>query len=49
MDYQKLYIILFSAYENAINHIEAQNFGLAREVLIQAQQQAEEEYLAQED
>lgn len=49
MDYQKLYTLLFNAYEKAINNIEDQNYGLAREILIQAQQQAEEEYLAQED
>ena len=49
MDYQKLYTMLFHAYEDAITHIENQNYGMAREILIQAQQQAEEEYLVQED
>lgn len=49
MDYQKLYTMLFNAYERAINHIEKQNYGLARDVLIEAQQAAEEAYLSQED
>lgn len=49
MDYQKLYTMLFNAYEEVITHMEKQNYGLAREVLIQVQQQAEEAYLAQED
>lgn len=47
-DYQGLYFKLFAAMADAVEHIEEQNYGLARETLIVAQQQAEEEYLSQE-
>lgn len=47
-DYQKLYFKLFVAMADAVERIEEQNYGLARQTLITAQQQAEEEYLSQE-
>ena len=47
MDFQHLYHILLNASEDAIAAIEAQNYGLAKEILIRAEQQAEEEYLKQ--
>ena len=49
MDYQKLYLLLFNACTDAICQIYNQNYGNAREILILAQQNAEEEYLSQED
>ena len=48
-DYQALYFKLFAAMADAVEHMEEENFGLARQTLITAQQQAEEEYLAQEN
>ena len=45
MVYEKLYHILLDGAEKAIAAIEAQNYGLARELLIQAEQRAEEVYL----
>jgi len=47
MDFQHLYHILLNASEDAIAQIEQQNYGLAKEILIRAEQQAEEEYLQQ--
>ena len=44
MDYEKLYHIMVDASERAIEAIEAQNYGLAKEILIAAEQKAEEEY-----
>ena len=48
LDYQALYFKLFAAMADAVEHIENENYGLARQTLINAQQQAEEEYLSQE-
>ena len=42
------YTILFSAVEKAISALEKQNFGLAREILICAEQDAEEAFLDEE-
>ena len=47
-NYEKLYFKLFSALADALEHMEQENYGLARQTLISAQQQAEEEYLAEE-
>lgn len=47
-DYQALYFKLFAAMADAVEQIEETNYGLARQTLIVAQQQAEEEYLSQE-
>ena len=44
-DYQKLYTLLFNAITDALTDLDAQNFGAAKDRLIQAQQQAEERYL----
>ena len=44
-DYQKLYTLLFNAATDALRAMEELNFGQARDLLIQAQQQAEERYL----
>lgn len=48
-DYKKLYYQLFAAMEDAIDAIENMNFGTAKEVLIQAQQAAEEAHLTIEE
>jgi len=48
LDYQALYFKLFAAMADAVEQIEQNNCGLARQTLINAQQQAEEEYLSQE-
>ena len=42
-NYQELYFKLFSAAADAVEAIEAMNFGQAKEVLIAAQQEAEEQ------
>jgi len=45
-DYQKLYTMLFNALTDAVEQLDRQNFGAARELLIRAQQSAEEAYIA---
>lgn len=47
-DYEKLYFKLFAAMADAVEEMEAQNFGAAKETLIRAQQAAEEQYLTEE-
>ena len=42
--YRKMYIRLFNAATDAIAHIEEQNFGIARELLMEAQRECEEIY-----
>ena len=49
MDYQKLYTMLFNAYSDAIAQMDRQNYELAREILVKAQQQTEEAYMADEE
>ena len=50
MIYQKMYTTLFNAITDALGELEKQNYGLARELLMQAQCRAEELYLdADED
>lgn len=48
MDYQPLYYKLFNAYTDVLEALNAQNYGQARELLIAAQQEAEELYLDME-
>ena len=48
-DYQKMYTTLFNAVTDALAKIEAQNYGDAKDLLISAQQKAEEIYIAAED
>ena len=45
-DYEKLYHIMVAAAEDAIDALERQNFGVAKDVLIAAEQKAEEEYVS---
>lgn len=42
-NYQELYFKLFSAAADAVEVIETMNFGQAKEILIAAQQNAEEQ------
>lgn len=44
-DYQKLYALLFNAVTDAVEALERQNYGTARDTLIAAQQHAEEMYI----
>ncbi|MFZ5975745.1 MAG: hypothetical protein ACOYU3_10175 [Bacillota bacterium] len=48
IDYQMMYIILFEGITDAILNIEKQNYGFALDVLIKAQQEAEEMYVQAE-
>lgn len=43
--YKAMYLLLFNAVTDSIEALTAQNFGQAKEILIQAQQDAEEYYL----
>ena len=45
MDYEKLYHLLFNAITDALEQMDAQNYGEAKETLISAQQKAEEIYI----
>ena len=47
-DYEKMYHLLFNAITDALEQIEQQNFGSAKDILIAAQQQAEEIYITAE-
>ena len=46
MDYEVLYHLMVDASERAIEAIERQNCGTAKDILIQAQQDAEELYIS---
>ena len=48
MEYKKLYHLLFNAITDALEQMESQNFGTAKETLITAQQEAEELYMSAE-
>ena len=44
-EYKAPYLILWSACSTALEAMEQQNFGLAKQLLIQAQQEAEEAFI----
>ena len=44
-DYKAMYFQLFNAISDALAAQEQQNYGQAKELLIAAQQQAEERYI----
>ena len=46
VNYQKLYVLMIDAAEKAIEEIEKQNYGTAKEILIAAEQECEERYLS---
>ena len=45
-DYKELYILMVDASEKAIEEIEKQNYGAAKEILIAAEQKCEERYIS---
>ena len=45
-DYQKMYTTLFNDITDALEDMEAQNFGLARQRLMSAQLKTEEMYIS---
>ena len=48
-NYQKMYSTLFNAITDALAQIENQNYGDAKDILISAQQKAEELYITAKD
>ena len=44
-NYEKLYHLLFNAITDALEQMDAQNYGEAKETLISAQQKTEEIYI----
>ncbi len=44
-DYQPLYHIMVQASERAIEQIDRHNYGMARDILIRAEQEAETLYI----
>ena len=47
-DYKKMYLHLFNHVSDELEALEHQNFGQAKEILVAAQQQAEDEYVESE-
>ena len=47
-EYKKMYLLLFSAITDALEQMEQQNYGTAKDLLIAAQQQTEEIYITAE-
>ncbi len=45
IDYKALYLNLFAAAADAVDALEAMNFGQAKAILIRAQQEAEDVHL----
>lgn len=45
-DYKKLYFKLFAAMADAVEELEKEHYNAARQRLILAQQEAEDEYLS---
>lgn len=43
--YEKMYFTLFNQITDALDALNAQNYGQASEILRSAQQQAEEQYI----
>ena len=48
-DYKAMYLLLFNAITDALEQMNAQNFGSAKETLVSAQQKAEEIYITAEN
>ena len=48
MNYEQLYYPLFNACTDAITQIDEQNYGMARRILMEAQQKAEQQFMEQE-
>ncbi len=45
MNYEKMYHLLFNAITDALEQVEKQNLGSAKDLLTTAQQKAEEIYM----
>lgn len=45
----RYYTVLFQAVEQAIDALDVQNYGLAKQLLIHGQQDAEEAFLAEDE
>ena len=45
-DYKELYILMLDASERAIEEIEKQNYGAAKDFLIAAERECEERYIS---
>lgn len=48
-NYKELYLILWNIITDTIDMIDKQNYGMAKELLIKAQQEAEEKFIAAVD
>ena len=48
-DYEKMYHLLFNAITDALEQIDQQNLGIAKNQLITAQQKVEEIYINEEN
>lgn len=48
VDYKELYFHLFGVMADAVEELEKQNLGTAKELLIAAMQEAEETYIESE-
>ena len=48
-NYQKLYTLLFNKITQAIEQLDQNNYGLASDLLIRAQQESEECYISEEE
>ena len=49
MNYEKMYHLLFNAITDALEQIDQQNLGIAKNQLITAQQKVEEIYINEEN
>ena len=47
-DYKKMYLTLFNAITGAVQNLEWKNYDRAKDILIQAQQEAEDIYISGE-
>ena len=48
-DYNKMYLLLINAISDALEQMESQNYSNAKDMLIAAQQKAEEIYITAEN
>ena len=48
-NYEKMYSLLFNAITDALEKLEKQNLGDAKDILISAQQKAEDLYITAEN
>ena len=47
-NFESLYLYLFNRITDAVEEIKEQNYGKAREILMKAQEEAEERYMKEE-